>query len=65
MDGVWTSAFLQPGTQSSLSKADAKHANLHIGVLRALQAVDHFMEKHKDSMPSGMQEAAYDMEHLS
>ena len=26
IDAVWTSAFLHPGTQSSLTKADAKHA---------------------------------------
>ena len=62
MDAVWTSAFMQPGPQSSLSKADAKHANLHIGALRALQAVDHFMERNKDALPPSVQEAAYEME---
>ena len=62
MDAVWTSAFMHPGSQSSLSKADAKHANLHIGALRALQAVDHFMERNKDALPPSVQEAAYEME---
>ena len=62
MGSVWTHAFLHPGAQSSLTKADAKHANLHIGALRAVQYIHHFMDKHKDSMPPGMQQAAYDME---
>ena len=62
MDAVWTSAFMHPGSQSSLSKADAKHANLHIGALRALQAVDHFMERNKDALPPSVQDAAYEME---
>ena len=62
MDAVWTSAFMQPGPQSSLSKADAKHANLHIDALRALQAVDQFMERNKDDMSPSVQEAAYEME---
>jgi hypothetical protein len=62
MDAVWASAFMQPGPQSSLSKADAKHANLHIGALRALQAVDQFMERNKDAMSPSVQEAAYEME---
>ena len=62
MDSVWSHAFLHPGAQSSLTKADAKHANLHISALCAVQGNRHFIDKHNGSMPPGMQQEAYDME---
>ena len=44
MDTVWANVFMHPGSQSSLTRADAKHANLHISAMRAIQKVLNFFE---------------------